>query len=249
MAEPRQSRITIPGYRQGFNCRLSVPGYGRTAVRTMELLYGVNIIPGSDVNEAGNRRVFYPLVTTSSSFGMVIVHTSRRDRNQFNEWLRGYMRAVTGNRRINASMKIEVPARRFVRRGICSGTLHYGESIGDLDSGSTGQYGQDDPDTGRGFFQTVLDFVGASDPISALGRRTVPAASYFIGPGGRKAQHFFPAATQVSGRESLEGTIFDSTPEEVLTEADIRADYSAGRASGLIDGHVSYDNYRNLVRG
>lgn len=250
MAEPDQDQITIPGYRRGFNCRLSAPGYGRTAVRAMEMLYGVNIVPGAGSSDEGrSRRVFYPLVTTSSSFGMAIVHISRSDRNGFNKWMRGWMQAVAGNQSVGGGMKIEIPGRRFVRTGVCTGTLHYGEAVGELDSGASGQFSNDDPETGRGLFITMLDFIGATQPISGVGTSNVKGDSFFVASTLKRAAHFYPAANQVSGASSLEGTIFDETPDEVYTEQAAREDYTAGRASGLIPGNVSYDNYRLLVLG
>jgi hypothetical protein len=163
---------------------------------------------------------------------MVVVHLSSTERDSFNAWMRGYWEAVSsGNTSVGGTMSIDVPVRRFSRRGIPQSKLTYGEV----------QY-QADPDTGRGLFTTDLDFVGASDPLS-LDNGVI---SFFTSSSDATAAYFYPAEKQVSGAESLDGTIFDTNPPENADAAPHQA-YLDGRSSGAIATNVSYDNYRHLV--
>jgi hypothetical protein len=219
VADP--TTVTIPGATEGLNCRLTVGGYGVFLCRTLRLTFSLNIL--SNEGEAATRRAFYPWVTSGSSFDMAVIHKTWEEREVFNAWVKGYMDRVAANQRISGSMKIEVPARRFHRVGVCQGSLAFGDKW-------------DAPNATR---LTTLSFVGASEPISVAQGDTA-GTSYYKAPKVEAAlgQHFYPSGRQVSGAESLEGTLFDATPTEdpAVTRADLMDTYRMLSAAGVIKG-------------
>jgi hypothetical protein len=192
MAEP--TRVTIAGARQGYNCRLTISRYGSFVCRVVSIAPSVKIIASDE--SAGRRRAFYPFVTSGSSFEMAVVHAGWSEREAFNRWVRGYMTRIADNARIGGVVLVEVPARRFSRTAIPEGVLNYGEDV------ATPTY------------TSALSFVGASDAVSAIGQSSVGGDSYVQTPRQdyKTSRYFYPSGSQVSGAASLEGTIFDRTP-------------------------------------
>lgn len=179
--------------------RITTNGHGSRAVRVISIAYGLGII--STESEARSRRAFYPVVTTSSSFGMDIAFVSWEEREAFNQWLARWMRAVTTKAGTDGYMRIEVPGRRFTRTAV-------------LDNGSGPTYGEAVTDVG---YKVHLDFCGASDPIdSAIEIRRMLSVFRLPDEGRKQARHFYPGGKQVKGAASLEGTLFDQTEEEVI---------------------------------
>lgn len=193
MAEPRV--VTIPGAPEGYNCRLSVGGYGSRVCRAVVIQYDLKVI-GEDAS-AANRRAYYPVVVAGSSFDLQVIHKTYDEREAFNTWVRGYMEGIAANRRMSGAMKMECPARRLVRVGVVEGTLEYGLVWNETLS-----------------YATTLAFVGSSEPLSALGGESVEGVSYFktARVDAATSATFYPTGSQVAGAESLEGTIFDTTP-------------------------------------
>lgn len=221
----------IPGAPYGFNGRLSVGGYGTYFCRIVEIGFGVKIL--SSEESAASRKAFYPLVTLGSSFTLYTIHNTTPERDNFNKWIRGYMEAVSSNKRISGTMRVEVPARRFVRVGVCSGTLQYGDAWNQTNS-----------------WTTSLDFVGASAPISAVGGAAVAGVTYYKNPTSSDPalKHFYPSQAQVSGAETLDGALFNRDAPEALVYLDNPAqDRAAFRA--LVNAGVVPHNVPNPFGG
>lgn len=201
MAEPR--RIRIDG-KAGFTGRIATNGYGSRAVRVIELAYGLGII-STESGESRHRRAFYPVVTTSSSFGMTVAFTTWEEREAFNRWITRYMRGVSTKAGTNGYMRIDVPSRRFERIAVFEGGIEYGEAVGDL------------------AYTAKLDFCGSSDPIDGI-KAVKQNLSVFRLPDDKIAKFYYPAGNQLSGAASLEGTIFDDTADPIPGPNDVGTD-------------------------
>lgn len=186
MAEP--TRATIAGAPAGFNCRLSVSGYGSYAVRVERIRYSVEIHAESAA--AANYRVFYPGWLQDPQFALAIVHLTAAERDRFNDWMAAYMRKVTSSQIAEGAMSVQVPVRRFNRTGVPLGTLVYGDSVGQAGSA----------------YRTDLVFGGAYDPVSRDSISKFRAAK----KDASTSANFYPAAAQKGGAETLAGTIFDT---------------------------------------
>lgn len=192
MASP--TNPTISGQREGFNCRMTVAKYGSMVCRVTAIAPNIEII--AETQSAGSQDAFYPYQYDASSFAMQVLHASWAEREAFNKWLRRYMVKVTNNEPIGGTILIEVPGRRFTRVAVPQSGVEYGDDINAVT------------------FTTNLQFVGASDPLSAIGSNGVSGDSYVkqARNGLATSKYFYPTGTQVSGAASLEGTIFDKTP-------------------------------------
>jgi hypothetical protein len=178
----------------GHNATISTRGFGSRQVRAMTVDFGLAIVASSD-NEGRSRRAFYPKVTSGSSFTLGLGFISWGEREAFNRWMSRFMEAVSTGAARHGSMTVRVPSRNFVRVAVPEGPLEFGEGVGDMT------------------YRTNVSFVGASDPVNvALGAR-MAGVSYFKGPGKHQVSRFFyPAGRQIGGSESLEGTLFDTSP-------------------------------------
>jgi hypothetical protein len=178
----------------GFNGQISAIGYGKRRVRCMGLVFGLGIIANSG-SQSKNRRSFYSVVTTGSSFTITIGFVSYEEREDFGRWMRGFMEDVSDGRASSGFMTIQVPNRKFFRTAVPGdrGTgIVYGEAVGDMG------------------YTLELSFVGASDPIKSNLSNRQAGLSYFKMPKNNdESRYFYPAGRQVAGAESLDGTIFD----------------------------------------
>jgi hypothetical protein len=182
---------TIPGAPAGFNTRLSVALYGSRVVRTISISYPLEVVSSEDVGPVG--RVMYPVACEVPGFTLGVVFVSREEREGFCEWMRIYMERVVANERVGGYVYVYAPARAFGRSGVPIGPLEYGDQVGVTS------------------WPLTLNFVGAIEPISAIGKTAVGGVSYYKGPSKDKDQapFFYPAGTQAAGRESLEGVLYD----------------------------------------
>lgn len=179
---------TFPGAPAGYNCRITVRGFGSRLVMCTRLAYGVEV--GAREDEAARARSLYPLYRTSPSFSLAAVFASWRQREDFNSWAADYMARAVSRQGASGYAYVEVPTRRFSRYGVLTGPLMYGAAVGDL------------------AYHVDLTFVGAQDPAPGIG------VSYYL-PASKdrtEAPYFYPAGTQPAGAESLEGTFYDPTP-------------------------------------
>jgi hypothetical protein len=194
MAEPQNA--TIPGASLGYNCRLSVRGYGSRLVRVESLAFPMEIITSEAAGTIG--RVMYPLQIELPGFSLDVVFITRQERDGFNDWVSGYMRRVATNQHIGGYFYVVVPARRFAQSGVPIGPLPHGDRVGMLG------------------YRMTIQFVGAQQPLSAVGYNTDHGVSYYKPPTADQAQarYFYPSGTQLSGREDLEGTLYDPTPAQ-----------------------------------
>lgn len=228
MAEP--TNIALGS--NGRNARLKTNGHGQRLVKCIGLNYGLGIIAKGDGDESRSRKAFYPVVTTSSSFGIVIGFSSWQEREDFNTWMTGYMEAVSTSSGLNGWMEVAVPARNFLKTAVPEGDLDFGEGVGDT------------------AYQITLNFVGASDPLDNEGLTNKKAGiSYFKPPGDKTGQGLYlsPAGRQLKGAESLEGTMFDDTyssPGFQQAPNALEAIYSAGLANGSIAPGTSFADWR-----
>lgn len=184
MAEP----VSFPGATAGYNCRITVRGYGSRVVMCTRLAYGVEV--GAREDEAARTRSLYPLYRTSPSFVVSAVFASWALREAFNSWAADYMARAVAGQGASGYAYVEAPDRRFARYGVLTGPLVYGASVGDL------------------AYHTDLTFVGAQDPVPGVG------VSYYR-PASKDrvdAPYFYPSGSQRAGAESLEGTFYDPTP-------------------------------------
>lgn len=190
--------------RFGFNGTISARGYGTRRIRVTKLDFGLGIIASSD-NEARNRRAFYPIVTTGSSFTMTLGFISWEERERFHEWMNTFMADLSSGRAKYGTQTIRCPARKFTRVAVPESEIEYGEGVTDVG------------------YESAIGFCGASDPVDInLGSRQA-GASYFKGPRkSEESRFFYPLGRQVAGAESLEGAIFD--PDPVGTESAIPLD-------------------------
>lgn len=177
----------------GYNGFLGSPGLGRRQIRVLEFTRKVSIIAGGE-GEARNRRGFFAQMVTSSGFTMVVAFASYEERGQFNRWLGRYMESVVAGTAANGYMTVAIPYYDFVQICVPETDLDFGEGYKD------------------GLYTTTLGFVGASDPIDLDLSARMAGVSYFQMPTDNvTSKYFYPAGRQVSGAESLDGTIFDQT--------------------------------------
>lgn len=186
--------VTIPGAAEGLNGLLSVTGYGSRTVRVERITYSVEIY--TEQASSAHGKAFYPGWLQDSDFGLDIVHLSIAERDRFNDWLGTYMERVSRGTISQGSMLVRVPARRFARRAVPSGTLTFGDALAQQ---------------GKGYRTSIL-FQGATDPISTRSASAFRAAR--INPRG--SAPFYPSTGQKKGAESLDGTIFDESGEQSL---------------------------------
>lgn len=183
---------------RGYNGTLATADFGSYRVRCIDIGQGVNII--SSEAEGSTRKVFYPVVTTSSSFGMTIAFPTYEDRERFNKWMNGFMDKMAAGRGFRATMHITVPAREFTRDAVPTGPIQYGEGIRDVG------------------YTTNLSFVGASEPLD-INKSTRKVRSYFQFPKKNRgtSKFFYPMGTQLTGLGELAGSIYDTfnPPEDV----------------------------------
>lgn len=192
MAEPRNP--TIPGSREGFNCLLSVAGYGKRVVRCLSIYHGIDISSSQD--ETRDAAAFYTLNVTASNFFLGLTFLSRAERETFSRWCVGWARAVSANQPVGGYMRVQVPARRFNRSAVLQGGLVFGDAIGTVS------------------YPLTLRFIGADDPVSAVGSASVSEDSFFqtATRDTVNAPYFYPAY-YVNGRSG-------DAPDSVLYDRD-----------------------------
>lgn len=173
-----------------FNGAISSDVVGTYRLRVRRLTLGLNVV--SSEAEGRERRVFYPATTTSSAFIMEIQFPSYESRTKFSTWLESYMHGVMSGRGFRAAMKVTVPSRNFAREAIPVGPVLYGEALTDT------------------VFSVQLNFVGAADALD-ISLETKKSHSYFVLPkkGVATSQFFYPGGQQLTGAQSLEGSLFD----------------------------------------
>src|SRR5882724_4138391 len=144
---------TIPGAPAGFNTRLSVALYGSRVVRATSISYPLEVVSSEDVGPVG--RVMYPVACEVPGFTLGLVFLSREEREGFCGWMRAYMERVVANERVGGYVYVYAPARGFGRNGVPIGPLEYGDQVGMVS------------------WALSLNFVGATEPISAVGKTLV----------------------------------------------------------------------------
>lgn len=182
MAEP--TNVTIPGTSTGYNGLLSVTGYGSVAVRVESIRYGLELMTSQ--GEAANYVAYYPHAVLDTQFSLSLVFRTWTEREAFNTWMSTYMRKVTTRQISRGSMRVSVPARRFVRSAVPHGTLDYGDDVAQAGKA----------------YRTSVSFSGAASP-------TLKSSS-FQNVRDKTLATFYPAGTQLSGKASLAATIFDT---------------------------------------
>src|SRR4051812_9885073 len=100
-----------------YNGQISGPSAGLRQVRIEEIgtALGINASANS---EARSRRAFYPVSTTQSSFRIVLAFVSWEEREQFSNWMRKFMVAVSEGTAKNGVLTVRCPSRNFVRVGV-----------------------------------------------------------------------------------------------------------------------------------
>jgi hypothetical protein len=177
----------------GHNCYIGSPGYGRRKVRVLEFERDVAIISTSE-NEGRRRRNYFAAMVTQSGFEITVGFVSYEERGRFNRWLSGYMEAVVDGTAPNGYVTVAIPYYDFAQTCVPESDLDYGEGYKD------------------GLYTTRMKFKGASDPLDLDLSARMAGISYFQMPTDNvTSKYFYPAGRQVSGAESLEGTIFDAT--------------------------------------
>lgn len=194
MAAPSQTDVTIAKAPAGYNCLLSISGYGSRTVRCQSVSYGVAISTTED--NSAHSRTLYPLSEYVAAYDLALSFTTRTERDKFCTWLRTYMNRVSRNEKVSGYVYVQVPARRQAFNGVPIGRLLYGDALPtDLT------------------YPLGIRFIGVADPISAVGGKTASAKliSTFQGPkeDRQNAPYFYPAGRQKSGAESLAGTLYD----------------------------------------
>lgn len=176
----------------GFNGKISAPGFGARRIRVVQLRFGLGIIATSN-EEARDRRGFYSIVTVGSSFTMGVSFVSWEEREAFNQWARNFMESLASGTAKSGFMTISCPARDFYRTAVPDNELVYGKGVTDVG------------------YTTQMSFLGAHNPLDLSLKSKMAGISYFRLPKTTSAEHryFYPAGRQVSGAESLDGTVYD----------------------------------------
>lgn len=205
----------------GFNGSVSAEGFGTKKVRIERLIFGLGII--SSEAEARNYRVFYPVVTTGSSFTMEIAFVSYEEREAWSNALKKFAEDTVYGAVSSGVMTIRCPSfDNFFRTAVLDkdNSIEFGEGVKDLKHTAS------------------VRFCGASDPTNLkLGQR-MAGISYFKGPKDNEVSKFFyPGGVQVKGAESLEDALFDpaaTTGGAFTPEPDIDRPYDqSGLGGGL----------------
>lgn len=179
----------------GRNGTLSVTGYGSRLVRVERISYGIEIY--SEQAAASNGKVFYPGWLLDSDFSIGLLHLNIADRDGFNRWMQTYMEKVTSGNLSHGAMLVQVPVRDFARSAIPMGELGFGDSV-QQQSGKA--------------YRTTLVFRGATDPMSPKLASSFQKAKN----GAADSAPYYPSTGQKKGAESLDGTIFDDRPPNVI---------------------------------
>lgn len=178
---------------KGLNATIRTGKHGSYRVRAVGLGYGLGVIATQE--ESKQRRAFYPLVTTSSSFTITLAFVSWEERERFNKWMSNFMEKVVNGRGFHAAMEIRVPSRDFIRTAVPEGPIEYGEGVTDVG------------------YEMSISFVGSSDPVDPSKGAKAAELAYFEMPGKKKgrqiSKHFYPAGHQLAGTGDLDGAIFD----------------------------------------
>lgn len=195
------------------NATFATKNFGSRSVMISEISYGIDII--ATEGEASQRTAFYPLAYDGSSFSVTLIFATWEDREAFSSWLRAYMEKVLTGHGFYASMTINCPVRDFVRVGIPQDQLEYGEGLTDVG------------------YTVSLNFLGVTDPTDPNSSTLNSGVAYFKWPKKDKTtKYFYPSGQQLSGAASLEGTIFDTTPDVVAVPNATVADESINGVLG-----------------
>lgn len=173
MAEPTQ--ITVKGAPEGYNCTLSVVGYGARAVRVNDINHGVDIEVAQD--ETRDDATFYTLNVTEAPFAITCIFKTYGEREAMSKWLRGWAEAVSANQSVGGFITVRCPARRFIRTAVWEGGVVYGDAVGTVS------------------YPMTLVFRAAEDPTSAVGQGDVFGDSRFQAASRdtAAAPYFYPA--------------------------------------------------------
>ncbi len=175
----------------GYNGLITTDTAGTYKVRVEEISQPATII--SKEGKGRSRRVYYPIVTSTSSFDLSIVFPSWAAREKFNIWMSRFMEKTVNGRGFKAAVQVDVPSRDFSRTGIPTGPLSYGEGLTDV------------------AYPLTVEFTGASDPLE-ISLEEKRARSYFVPPkkGRSTSTYFYPAGRQLSGAGALDENIYDN---------------------------------------
>lgn len=176
----------------GFNGSVSAEGFGTKKIRIESIVFGLGIIANED--EARRRRVFYPVVTTGSSFTMTIAFISYDERTAWSSALQRFAEDTIDGILSSGVMTIRCPSRDFLRTAVLDkdNQIEFGEGVGDM------KYTAD------------VSFCGASDPTNLDLSQRMAGISYFSGPKrDQQSQYFYPGGRQIKGAEDLDGAMFD----------------------------------------
>lgn len=221
MAEPQQ--VTIKGAPEGYNCSLSVTGYGARVVRINDINHGVDIDVAQD--DTRDDTTYYTLNVTDAPFAVTCIFKTLAERDSLSQWLRGWAAASSANRRVSGFMTVRCPARRFVRTAVWEGGVVYGDTVGTVS------------------YTLTLTFRAAEDPTSAIGQTDVLGDSRFQAASRdtANAPYFYPAyyANGASG-DAPDGAIYDRNK----SAEDVRALKDVGSAFD-----TTLDPIVNLVFG
>lgn len=190
----------------GFNGQIGNRSYGSRRVRIMSIGYNLDIVASAD-NEARSRRAFYPVATEGSSFRVDLGFVSWEDREAFNRWMSRFMVSVSEGSAKIGTLTVRCPSRNFIRVGVPQGNLEYGEGIKDV------------------AYAVRLTFTAATHPVDVSVGQRMTGIAYFKGPrDNAQAKFFYPGGKQIKGAESLEGTLFDDTPDGPTFTPTVTAD-------------------------
>lgn len=203
-AAPSPKPTTVKGAEYGCNCLITIPRYGKYAIRVLDVGYDIAIQASEE--SSANAKAYYPLNVLSSDFGMTAIFPSYSSRAKFTTWMRTYMDLLSSDKAVSGFVVVSVPAREFVRKAVFQGTIEYGQAITDV------------------AYRLALNFVGASNPIDpnkasqVVGVKNSQGYAYvgstFEKLPANEIDYFYPTGIQLKGAESLEGTMFDIPPAD-----------------------------------
>lgn len=164
---------------RGANATLSIRNFGERRLVVTRIAHGMSIWNSSS-DESRTRHSFTPSARSSGSFDVEAVFTSSEAREEFAEWLRGYMMNAASPWTNTHPARLIVPSRRIDRVGVPSSSeMAYGDRMGDI------------------LYPLSLGFAGTSDPQD----RTSELASKFVLPESSDPSlpYLYPAGSQLRG--------------------------------------------------
>jgi len=178
----------------------------KARVPKMSFTYAQN----SEESHARQHRAYYPHRRSQGNFSLTFACNGWREFNQLVAWFRDYANIVLNldAAAVPPPMTVAVPSRNFLRLGIPSTGLQYGDHIGSL------------------VFNPTIDFLSVSDPgDSSTAILKINQVSGQSDESGKTAKpsYFYP--TQIG---KLEKYLYDQgAAQRVATAAELAAEISA----------------------